>query len=274
IVTPVSEHSEDTIDQKSMIVIVDSIISSYKERGNFKYTIYNVQRIINTFLSPYRATSCGIGSKKITLSFNGNLFPCHRFVSYSEYLIGNVCKGINEDKIEHINISEIYSDHCRGCQYIFLCGGVCVHEYLNSKNKLSANYLCMFNKTIISAVLRYMVKNQNEFQMKNISNDTGCYQENLLSVQQAVITKCPNATTIDLEEEGIVCNHDKRYVLNSTGMAIWDLIDGQRTAQEITQEIANVCEVESETIKDDIYGQLAAFQELGLVEEVQAESHA
>jgi hypothetical protein len=80
-----------------------------------------------------------------------------------------------------------------------------------------------------------------------------------------------HSNLIDLGEEGILLfQSQKRYIANTTAMAIWDLIDGQRTAQEI----ANVCEVEFETIKDDIYGQLAAFQELGLVEEVAAADHA
>lgn len=271
IVTPVTTNDSNAVGQQQLLDIVDSIILSYKEKGNLNSTIYNVQRIINTFLSQKKATRCGIGRNKITVSFNGDFFPCHRFVSHSKYLIGNTRNGIDKEKIENINIQNIYRDHCSECQYIFLCGGVCIHEY---NNDLSANYLCLFNKTIITAVLRYMIKNKNEFQMKNIPYDNRCGKNDLPSAQRTVMTRCPNITTIDLKEEGLLCNHDKRYALNSMGMAIWDLINGHRTAQQIAQEIANVCEVEFDTIKDDIYGQLAAFQKLGLVEEVQAESHA
>ena len=93
----------------------------------------------------------------------------------------------------------------------------------------------------------------------------------------AVFCKSENARVIDLDEEGIMYlapEFGQKYIANTTTMAMMDLIDGNRTAKQITQEIANVCEVDFETIKDDIYGQLAAFQELGLVEEVAAESHA
>jgi hypothetical protein len=89
-----------------------------------------------------------------------------------------------------------------------------------------------------------------------------------------IINKTEDSKLIDLGDEGLICHQDKKHMANITSMAIWDLLDGNRTAQQITQEIANVCEVDFDTIKDDIYGQLAAFQELGLVEEVAAESHA
>lgn len=93
--------------------------------------------------------------------------------------------------------------------------------------------------------------------------------------KEHVLLKARGCACVDLEEDGVIGFHqDKKYIANTTTMAIWDLLDGHRTAQDITQEIANVCEVEFETIKDDIYGQLAAFQELGLVEEVAAANHA
>ncbi len=90
------------------------------------------------------------------------------------------------------------------------------------------------------------------------------------------LLKAKGSTCVDLEEDGVIGfkYQNKKYIANTTTMAIWDLLDGSRTAQQITQEIANVCEVEFDAIKDDIYGQLAAFQELGLVEEVAAASHA
>jgi len=49
-------------------------------------------------------------------------------------------------------------------------------------------------------------------------------------------------------------------------MAIWDLVDGQRTSLEIVQEIALACGVKCEVIENDIYEQLAQFEKLQLIE--------
>jgi hypothetical protein len=137
-----------------------------------------------------------------------------------------------------------------------------INLFINNKEeftKLAENYLMA--DTIINIINQDIKGALSDKEMK----------------RNVIFYKSANAKVIDLNEEGIIYlapAFRKKYIANTTAMAIWDLIDGSRTAQEITQEIADVCEVDFDAIKDDIYGQLAAFQELGLVEEVAAESHA
>ena len=93
------------------------------------------------------------------------------------------------------------------------------------------------------------------------------------------LKKLDNVDCVDLDSEGILFftpeqKKQEKYIVNTSTMAIWDLLDGHRTAQDIAQEIADVCEVDFEGIKNDICNQLATLQELGLVEEAQAKSHA
>ncbi|HQP04752.1 MAG TPA: PqqD family protein [Bacteroidales bacterium] len=57
-------------------------------------------------------------------------------------------------------------------------------------------------------------------------------------------------------------------MLNTTAMAIWDLMDGHRTLREIAEEIANICEVDVAIIQDDVSAQVGSFYNLGFVEEV------
>jgi hypothetical protein len=49
-------------------------------------------------------------------------------------------------------------------------------------------------------------------------------------------------------------------------MAVWDLIDGNRTVSEIVREVAKVCDKKAKQIEADIYRQLEMFKELRLVE--------
>lgn len=150
---------------------------------------------------------------------------------------------------------------------------------------MKSDIYCSYNKGVILELLNMITrinkKNTKKIisLMDEINNDIDIlnYQNkiNKKNMHETILLKL-NVKAIDLGEDALLVKEhlNQKYIANTTAMAIWDLIDGSRTAQQITQEIANVCEVEFDTIKDDIYGQLAAFQELGLVEEVQAESHA
>ena len=86
-----------------------------------------------------------------------------------------------------------------------------------------------------------------------------------------IFLKRENAKSIDLDEEGILYHEnafDKKYIANISAMAIWDIIDGKNTAKEIAKEIATACNVSLLDIEEDVYNQLTAFQELGLIDEV------
>jgi hypothetical protein len=82
------------------------------------------------------------------------------------------------------------------------------------------------------------------------------------------LVKCTSVRLIDLFDEGILFMNDapqNRYSANSTTMAVWDLIDGNRTSKEIAQEIASVGEVNLIEIEDDIYKLLASLLKLGFI---------
>ncbi len=161
---------------------------------------------------------------------------------------------------------------------------------MKALTRKDVNYIqidfCIFIQKLYRSILVYIIKLYNidnekfQYLSRIFNSKTNAVVINNCSIKQMeqnLYKKSIDAKCIDLNEKGIFYIENRfniKYIANSTALAIWDLLDGQRTAQQITQEIANVCEVEFETIKDDIYGQLAAFQELGLVEEVPSASHA
>jgi len=95
--------------------------------------------------------------------------------------------------------------------------------------------------------------------MNNLKKDTILFQ--------TTDSKC-----IDLGEEGILYSETQgdKHIVNITAMAVWDLIDGNRTVSEIVREVAKVCDVKAEEIEADIYRQLEMFKELRLVETKEA----
>lgn len=96
-------------------------------------------------------------------------------------------------------------------------------------------------------------------------------KENTINInKECSYKKNSSVKVIDLFDEGILFSTDKpleRYSANSTTMAVWDLIDGNRTSMEIAQEIASVGEVNVSEIEDDIYELLSSLLKLGFVEE-------
>ena len=46
-----------------------------------------------------RMTGCGAGTEYLSVSPNGDIFPCHQFVGISEFKIGNVFKSIDRQDV-------------------------------------------------------------------------------------------------------------------------------------------------------------------------------
>ncbi len=281
-----SDQNDLSVNGKNVATnLVDIYLS--KKYDDFIYD--NINFVIGKLITGRECTSCGVSKNKILINYDGTIYPCHRFVNYPEFCIGNIWDGI----LDKYQYDRIYrkNKNCRSCELAgIFCGGPCFYEVLKRDIDYIQENVCDFNKSLCNKILKLKVnlflnnKEQfNKFTKKHLSVD----MDNNQTVkdigtgkkmnQQIIFCKSEHAKIIDLNEEGVIYltpEFRKKYIANTTAMAIWDLLDGQRTAQQIAQEIAKVCEVDVAAIKDDIYGQLAAFQELGLVEEVQTTSHA
>lgn len=80
-------------------------------------------------------TACGAGINGVAIDIHGNLFPCHRFVSNKEYILGNIYE--NSDKrsqfISECDISQ--HEKCNCCYLRLLCSGGCPYEnYIETGN--------------------------------------------------------------------------------------------------------------------------------------------
>ncbi len=240
---------------------------------------------------------CGAGINFYCFSADGKIYLCHRFVSKPKHSIGTISPYIfHNDIAESQNIKTEDIKKCRSCVLRYWCLGTCPYDSITRGGKdYTDPIMCSYSKMLYINVLRiikdiYIYKNnmyqiftENFKRINNYSSEKSllepiqrdCDMADISLSKQLITTS--NVGIVELGNEGILYlknNEEEKYIANATTMAIIDLLDGQRTAQQIAQEIANVCEVEFKTIKDDIYGQLAAFQKLGLVEEVAAANHA
>ena len=79
-------------------------------------------------------------------------------------------------------------------------------------------------------------------------------EKSLMKIDQSTIPQ-PNPEAIgrivDREAVIVLPQKGKVKVLNEVGAAIWDLIDGQRSIQEINESICQQFDVDSHTVEVD-----------------------
>lgn len=77
----------------------------------------------------HRFSPCGAGSNFITVSENGDIYPCIGFVGMPGYRLGDVYNGIDPGLLERFRYrmrSVVYeADDCRRCWARYICAGNC-----------------------------------------------------------------------------------------------------------------------------------------------------
>ena len=89
-----------------------------------------------------RLTGCGAGTEYLAVTPEGDLYPCHQFVSLPDFYMGNVFAGIRSEgkKIrEKFSSCNVYAKPvCKSCWARYYCGGGCMAAaYFQSGDILS-----------------------------------------------------------------------------------------------------------------------------------------
>jgi uncharacterized protein len=76
---------------------------------------------------PRRITQCGAGSGYLAIDPDGNIYPCHRIVANSKYLLGSVLGNTMNMPVQTLfrEASVPYKKKCRQCWARYICGGGC-----------------------------------------------------------------------------------------------------------------------------------------------------
>ncbi|ONI45313.1 hypothetical protein AN641_00565 [Candidatus Epulonipiscioides gigas] len=111
--------------------------------------------ITNIHNGSIRYTACGAGINGIAIDINGNFYPCHRFVSNKEYIIGNLYQAQNsiEEFANNVHIDNIQS--CRKCYLRLICAGSCSHENYTATGSIHNVYKrqCIETKVIYNNII-------------------------------------------------------------------------------------------------------------------------
>lgn len=105
-----------------------------------------------------RISGCGSGTEYMAVTAWGELYPCHQFVSDPEYRLGDIWKGVTEEKVrDAFRSCNIYSrPDCRKCWAQLYCAGGCAANALHAVGDIHGcyEYGCrLFRKRIECALM-------------------------------------------------------------------------------------------------------------------------
>lgn len=143
---PVSAGGDDLAFDDDAVSVLEGqlkslmleVVESMKERrpfacGNFKRPISDLhQAAIHTY-------ACGVGKGLVTVTPNGELYPCHRFASDPRYLLGTLDTGIDPDMRQKFFTADVDNRLvCKSCWARYLCGGGCLNNTLTDGGQIGA----------------------------------------------------------------------------------------------------------------------------------------
>lgn len=129
--------------------------------------LWKALRRIHTGARQY--TACGAGINGVAVDIHGNMYPCHRFVSNKEYILGNIYDNIDKRKQFADEVRVDNFEECKNCYLRLLCGGGCSYENyveMGSTQKIFEKQ-CLETKTIYSNIISIYLSLSDE-EKKNI----------------------------------------------------------------------------------------------------------
>lgn len=90
-----------------------------------------------------RLSGCGVATEYLAVTPDGDLYPCHQFVSDDEYCLGNIYEGITNIRLyeQFLKSNNLYTrDGCRDCWAKLYCSGGCAANNLHYNGEINKPY--------------------------------------------------------------------------------------------------------------------------------------
>jgi radical SAM protein with 4Fe4S-binding SPASM domain len=102
---------------------------------------------------------CGAGSLELSITANGDIFPCHMFFE-EKFLLGNALTDCLDtvflDQRPMFDVDR--KNECQKCEYRYICGGGCLYRSFAVRGHLEdTDPLCPINASHIKQALSGLI---------------------------------------------------------------------------------------------------------------------
>ncbi|TYP54956.1 thioether cross-link-forming SCIFF peptide maturase [Thermosediminibacter litoriperuensis] len=119
-----------------------------------------------------RLSACGAGREYLAVTPGGDIYPCHQFIGYGEFLMGSVFeKKLNAGVIDKLNNTHVLAkSECASCWARFFCSGGCTANNYQVNGDLNEPYdiACRLQKKRIEYAIYLSVKAGEEKGTKRV----------------------------------------------------------------------------------------------------------
>jgi uncharacterized protein len=103
-------------------IMIDWYINKIREGTNFSITDIDLFVAKGDRKLKSGTPSCSAGEESIAIGVDGLIYPCHRFVGYRETSIGDIDKGLDEEKRNYYRGFDPYRvEGCEECSFLSNC---------------------------------------------------------------------------------------------------------------------------------------------------------
>ena len=110
--------------KRQYLILEDWHFNNYRAERKIYFSPFD--KLIASHVFPDKGNSCMLGLRQISVGTDGILYPCVQFVGDSNYAIGSVSVGIDNDRrMRLFELNERDKETCAGCALIRRCHNKC-----------------------------------------------------------------------------------------------------------------------------------------------------
>ena len=110
------------------IILPLILVIAVREKEGRGFTFFHFMVDLDAGPCVYkRMKGCGSGSEYVSVTPEGDVYPCHQFVEHTEYKLGNIFDGNLDDtrRTEFAGCNICTNPECEKCWAKYFCGGGC-----------------------------------------------------------------------------------------------------------------------------------------------------
>ncbi len=141
-----------------------------------------------------RAYACGVGRSMMTVTPEGDIYPCHRFVGMEAFQLGNIFEPFDliQANKQFVETTVSQRKECASCWARYLCGGHCLHDVAQEDGSFgwpNPRHCSLYRKEIELALYLYASLQENK-QAAEMELEVGTELQRGLSERQGDEATC------------------------------------------------------------------------------------